>query len=50
MVIPSVGLCVKGRLLVLYEKSGYAELKDVTLILGGERAEGISLSMLYKTF
>ncbi|VDM92554.1 unnamed protein product [Onchocerca ochengi] len=32
VVIPSVGLCVKGRLLISYENDGYAELKDISLI------------------
>ncbi|EJW77959.1 hypothetical protein WUBG_11130, partial [Wuchereria bancrofti] len=32
VVIPSVGLCVKGRLLVSYGNGGYAELKDISLV------------------
>lgn len=32
VVIPSVGLCVKGRLLISYGNGGYAELKDISLI------------------
>ncbi|VBB25895.1 unnamed protein product [Acanthocheilonema viteae] len=31
VVIPSVGLCVKGRLLISYGNGGYAELKDISL-------------------
>ncbi|VDN08001.1 unnamed protein product [Thelazia callipaeda] len=31
-IIPSVGLCVKGRLLISYENSGYAELKDISFM------------------
>ncbi|EJD74528.1 hypothetical protein LOAG_18163 [Loa loa] len=32
VVIPSVGLCVKGRLLISYGNGGYAELKDISLV------------------
>uniref|UniRef100_A0A0R3RRS8 Tudor domain-containing protein n=1 Tax=Elaeophora elaphi TaxID=1147741 RepID=A0A0R3RRS8_9BILA len=32
VVIPSVGLCVKGRLLISYGNDGYAELKDISLV------------------
>lgn len=31
MVIPSVGFCVKGQLLISYGNDGYAELKDISL-------------------
>ncbi|CAG9530812.1 unnamed protein product [Cercopithifilaria johnstoni] len=32
VVIPSVGFCVKGRLLISYGNGGYAELKDISLM------------------
>ncbi|VDK82768.1 unnamed protein product [Litomosoides sigmodontis] len=36
VVIPSVGFCVKGQLLISYGNDGYAELKDISL----ETSEG----------
>lgn len=47
VVVPSVGLCVKGRLLISYGNGGYAELKDISLTPaeGQEYAKIIMKSM-----